>query len=590
MKKINKDVITKKSLLGNNWSIKKTEERLVLSIAQKNNISFLLSKLLITRNIESDSVLDFLNSNIHFNIPNPFKISDMQISVERVFKALKNNDKIGIIADYDVDGSTSAALLFKFLRNFTKNIILKTPNRLSEGYGPNLRIMDELLNENVNLIFTLDCGTSSKNIIDNKKYINIDVIVIDHHLGENLKPNVFSIINPNKDNENSEFNNLAAVGVTFLFLMALRKFLREKNFFSDSFNEPNLLSYLDLVALGTVCDVVKLVNYNRIFVKKGLEIIKKRKNIGITSIIDNSKLQSSPTSSDLGFLIGPQLNAASRIDDSSLPSKLLISNNIEEVELITRKLNLLNEKRKLIENNIFDESLIQADNQIQNKFILVYGNNWHNGVLGIVASKLINKFYKPAIVISFTNKIGIGSARSIGSIDLGNIILNAKNNNFLLSGGGHKMAAGLSINYDSLDKFIKFVNDSLKKYPLEIFQKTEYFDMELSCNQINLDLLEAIEKIEPFGAGNPEPNFLIKDLNIEMVKILKHKHLVVFFKNDFSLNLKAICFNCIGTILGDHLLNFRNNKLAIGCSIKRDNFNNLNSAQIIIKDAMIMTK
>ena len=245
-------------------------------------------------------------------------------------------------------------------------------------------------------------------------------------------------------------------------------------------------------------------------------------------------------------------------------------------------------KRKLIENIVFVDAFKQAEVQKDNKYILVYGNDWHTGVLGIVASKLINKFYKPTIVISFTNNRGVGSARSIKNIDLGKMILSAKNKNIIIGGGGHKMAAGLQINSDKLNEFTKFLTINFNKIPENFFNKIDFYDIEISSNEINSELLDIIEKIEPFGSANPEPTFIIKDLNIEKVKILKNKHLLVFSRNEFSKNLKAICFNCIDTPLGDYLLNFKNYKLAIGCSIQRDYFHNMNEPQLVIKDAMII--
>ena len=578
----------KKSLLNNYWKIKEADERLSLSSSQINSISPILAKLITLRDIKNESVQDYLNPDIKNKVPNPFLLKDMEVATERVFLAIKNNEKIGIIADYDVDGSTSAAILYKFLTKFNDKIIIKIPNRLTEGYGPNKRIMDEMLNQNISLIFTLDCGTSSNEIIDSYKYNNLDVIVIDHHLSDSNLPKVLSIINPNRHDEDGHFIEMAAVGVTFLFLMALRKKLRNKNFFGSALKEPNLLSLLDLVALGTVCDVVKLTSYNRIFVKMGLDLIKQRKNEGITKIIDNSNIHRAPNSSDLGFIIGPQLNAASRIDDSSMASKILISKNILDIENISKKLILLNEKRKLIEKLVFDEALRQAENQNHQNFILVHGKNWHKGVLGIVASKIINKFYKPTIVISFTNKIGIGSARSIENIDLGDIILSAKNNKILTGGGGHKMAAGLQINFDNLDKFSKFISNNLDNVSKNFFKKIQYYDTVISSNEINLSLLDSIEKMEPFGSGNPEPSFIIKDLKIEKIKVIKEKHLLVFARNEFSIPLKGICFNCIDNNLGNYLLNFKNNKLAIGCNIRRDNFNKNEEPQLVINDGIII--
>ena len=588
MIKISNDVYKDKSVLNNFWQLLQIEERLYLSSSQKNNINPLLAKLILLRGIDDSFIDHYLNPNIKDDLPNPFSLKDMEKAVDRIITAINKQEIIGIIADYDVDGSTSCSILYKFLKNFSNKIIVKIPDRLNEGYGPNIRIMDQLLNENVGVIFSLDCGTSAFNIIDNYKFRNIDVIIIDHHPSEEILPKVHSLINPNRFDEDSKFYQMAAVGVTFLFLMALRKKLRDNNIFDNHINEPNLLSYLDLVALGTVCDVVNLSRYNRVFVKMGLKLIKERKNLSIAKMIDNANLNSSPTSSDLGFIIGPQLNAASRIDDSSLPSKLLTSNSIEEIESISKKLILLNEKRKLIESNIFDQALIQAEKQKNQKYILVYGRGWHKGVLGIVASKIISKFYKPTIVISFNGNIGVGSARSIGSIDLGKIILNAKNKKILINGGGHKMAAGLKINYNSLDDFLFFLNKNLDHLSNNLFQKIEKFDSILSVNEINNNLLEIIEYLEPFGAGNSEPKFIINDMIISNIKILKEKHLLIFFQNDFSNNLKAICFNCLDSILGTYLLNFKKYKFSVGCTIKKNSFKDTLEPQIIIKDIMLI--
>ena len=575
------------SLLNNKWSLKDYNERQVLTLSQRNKISPILAKLLTLRNVQSENVENYLNLNLYNNLPNPFLLKDMKITIDRVIQAIERNQNIGIIADYDVDGSTSAAILIKFFEFYHKKLYLKIPDRLNEGYGPNTRIMNYFLKEKINLVFTLDCGTSSFGILDDEKYKNIDVIVVDHHLSEEKLPNVFSIINPNRFDEKSEYNEMAAVGVTFLFLMALRKRLRQKNFFSK-IKEPNLLSFLDLVALGTVCDVVKLDNYNRMFVKIGLNLIKRRKNKSIAQIIDNSNLYHTPTASDLGFVIGPQLNAASRVDDSSLPSKLLISNDISEIEKISRKLILFNEKRKLIENNIFDEALIQVKKQATNKFIIVHGFGWNKGVLGIIASRLINQFYKPTIVISFDQTEGVGSARSINMIDLGSIILIAKKKGLLINGGGHKMAAGLKIKKNLLDDFHTYLTQCFSKYDKSIFQKIKEFDLKITLNTINENLLEDIEKLEPFGNGNEEPKFIISDVKIDYVKILKEKHLLIFFQTDNSINLRAICFNCIGTKLGEYLLNYKNYNLELGCAIRRDNYNKSLLPQMVIMDAMLL--
>jgi len=580
-----KNIEENKSLLSRSWKLKKFDERTVIYLSQKFNLKYIVAKLLSIRGLDSNSVDSFLNPNINYDIPNPIKLKDIDKATIRVIEAIKKKQRIGIIADYDVDGSTSASILYKFLKNFTSSIFLKIPNRLIDGYGPNHKLMKDMLNNKIDLLFTLDCGTTSNHIIDNKEFEKIDVIVIDHHLSEINLPNVLAIINPNRFDDNSDYKQLAAVGVTFLFLMYLRKQLRELNFFREN-KEPNLLAYLDLVALGTVCDVVELKNYNRLFVKKGLELIHKRYHKGIAKLIDNSKISSSPTSQDLGFIVGPQINAASRIDDSSLASKLLISNDIEQIDSISRKLYLLNEKRKLIENQTLEYAKEQASKQINSNFIVVYGNNWHQGVLGIIASKITDIYYKPTIVISFLNNIGVGSARSIEDVDLGKIILNAKQQNILISGGGHSMAAGLKINFSNLDKFKSYLHQSILSFDESLFERVDLFDSIISVNDLNLELINDIDKLQPFGKGNPEPIFILKDVIIDSIKIIKNKHFLVFFENDLGQKLKGICFNSKETILGDYLENFKQYKFYFACTLSIDKFTSETVPQLIIKDIM----
>ncbi len=573
------------SLLNNKWKLIEYDERNASYLSQKFELPLLVGKLLSIRDIKEENIDFYLNPSFNQHIPNPNNIKDMKLATERVVEAIKKNQKIGIIADYDVDGSTSASILYKFLKNYNSSITLKIPNRLVDGYGPNLKIMREMQLQNIDLLFTLDCGTTSKNIIDNEEFKKIDVIVIDHHLGEFELPNVHSIINPNRFDDESDHKQMAAVGVTFLFLMSLRKELRNHNKFNNK-KEPNLLSYLDLVALGTICDVVELKLFNRLFVSKGLELIHKRHNKSISKLIDNSKLNTPPSSQDLGFIVGPQINAASRIDDSSLASKLLITNDAEQIEKISRKLFLLNEKRKLIESKILEAAYEQAEIQKKSKYILVYGENWHQGVLGIVASKLLDIYNKPVIVLSFLNFHGVGSARSIDGVDLGNIILNAKNKGIILEGGGHAMAAGLKINYKDLENFKVFLDESFEQYKDNIFKKISNFDLIISINDLNNNLLESLERLQPYGKGNPEPYFIIVDLKIDSIKILKHKHILIFFENDLGNKIKGICFNSKGTVLGDYLENSEQYKLYFGCTVTVDKFSRDTRPQIIIKDVM----
>ena len=528
-----------------------------------------------------------MKPTIDYDIPNPFDLKDMEKGITRCVEALKNNEKIGIIADYDVDGSTSVSILVKFLNNFTKNIIYRIPNRLSEGYGPNIRLMKEMLKENVKLLFTLDCGTSSFNTIDHPDFKNIDVIVIDHHLSEFKLPKVHSIINPNRFDEQNNYKDFAAVGVTFLFIMALRKKIRDLELFSQ-IKEPNLLFLLDLVALGTICDIVNIKNYNRVLVKKGLELIIKRQNKSIAKMIDNSKISFTPSAKDIGYFIGPQINAASRIDDSSLASKLLISNDENDIDIISRKLFLINEKRKIIEKKIYDEALLQINEQKDKNYFLIYKDNWHHGVLGIVASKIASIYNKPTFIISFNNEIGSGSGRSIDNIDIGTITHELKSNNLIEDGGGHLMAVGLKLKKNQLENIKNYLEKKFSQFDQNLFKKIIFYDSEISVDQINNQFLDMLELMEPFGKGNEEPIFMIKDIVIDNIKIIKDVHILIFFQNQLGINLKGIYFNSVNTEHHEYLSKYKVNKFVFLCSVKRDNFANSQAPQIQILDIKLI--
>ena len=580
-------MINNTSLSYNKWKEKLIDDNLIKSLSQKKIISELFAKLLIARGVNEDNYDHYVKPTIDYDIPNPFELKDMEKGITRCVEALKNNEKIGIIADYDVDGSTSVSILVKFLNNFTKNIIYRIPNRLSEGYGPNIRLMKEMLKENVKLLFTLDCGTSSFNTIDHPDFKNIDVIVIDHHLSEFKLPKVHSIINPNRFDEQNNYKDFAAVGVTFLFIMALRKKIRELELFSQ-IKEPNLLFLLDLVALGTICDIVNIKNYNRVLVKKGLELIIKRQNKSIAKMIDNSKISFTPSAKDIGYFIGPQINAASRIDDSSLASKLLISNDENDIDIISRKLFLINEKRKIIEKKIYDEALLQINEQKDKNYFLIYKDNWHHGVLGIVASKIASIYNKPTFILSFNNEIGSGSGRSIDNIDIGTITHELKSNNLIEDGGGHLMAVGLKLKKNQLENIKNYLEKKFSQFDQNLFKKIIFYDSEISVDQINNQFLDMLELMEPFGKGNEEPIFMIKDIVIDNIKIIKDVHILIFFQNQLGINLKGIYFNSVNTEHHEYLSKYKVNKFVFLCSVKRDNFANSQAPQIQILDIKLI--
>ena len=569
------------------WKPFNFDKRQSLLLSQRYGLNVLLSKLLVIRNIQLEEIDFFLNPELNKILPDPFVLKDMEKSVKRIFLSIKNKEKIGIISDYDVDGSSSAAIIVKFLKLINIEYFLEIPDRINEGYGPNNRILDKFKKNNIKLILSLDCGTNSNDIFNKNNINNIDVIIFDHHISESNNQDLYALVNPNRSDEKNNLKNLAAVGVTFLMLVALRRELRNNDYYkNNNLNEHNLTSYLDLVALGTVCDVVNLTHLNRAYVQKGMQIIYKRNNKGISSLIDISNIRRVPNAFDLAFIIGPKLNAAGRIGESNLSSKILFSNDYKEIESISRKLHLLNEKRKLIEENILNEAKEQAYKQNKNKVIIVSSKNWHPGVIGIVASRILDQFNKPVIVISKNNSEGTGSARSLYNIDLGSLIILAKEKGILLKGGGHKYAAGLKIKNSKIIEFSDFLEKNIN-YDFSIDNHINFYDSIISIEEINQNLLDDLESLEPFGKGNDEPKFFIKNLKIDFIKVIKDKHISMKLSNNLGSSIQAISFNSVETILGENLINSKNELINVIATIKRDNFTNKNRAQLIINDASL---
>ena len=317
---------------------------------------------------------------------------------------------------------------------------------------------------------------------------------------------------------------------------------------------------------------------------KGLEIMYKRENKGLSSLVDISNIKHSPKVIDLSFILGPRLNAASRIGDSTLPSKILSSSNLIEIESIARKLQLLNEKRKLIENTILTEAIEQVYKQSDKKVLIAHSFNWHPGVIGIVASRILEEFQKPTIVISKFSKEGVGSARSLPNIDLGSLIIAAKDEGIILKGGGHRFAAGLKINNEMIDNFSDFLERKIYLNHRNIIEHLNTFDSTISLEQINNDFIDNIELLEPYGNGNKEPKFLINNLNLNLIKVIKNKHISMSFSNNLGNSINGICFNVINTILGDHIMDSKNKTLNIIATIKKNNFSNKSVAQLIVND------
>ena len=550
------------SLSGRNWVLKKFSEEDLNFIKNNFYLDEITSKLLSIRKINKEEINSFLNPSIKNLLPNPNSLLDMEKTTKRVVSAILNKEKIGIFGDYDVDGASSTALLGNYFDKLNLDYEIYIPDRKTEGYGPTIKSFNELIKKKVKLIFTVDCGTLSFDAIDYAKKNNVDVIVLDHHQSEVSLPKAYSVVNPNRLDDNSNLKYLCAAGVSFMFLVSLNRLLRNINWFLEQkLDEPNLIDFLDLVSLGTVCDVVPLVGLNRAIVKQGLKIINLKKNLGLKTLLDICKIETRPSIYHLGYLIGPRINAGGRVGKCSHGANLLLNKDPKNSFQLASELDHFNKERQLLEKDLLKQILNQIEFSHKDPVIVLSGKKWHEGIIGIIAARLKDKFNKPAIIISIEGKTGKASARSIIGFDIGSIIIAAVQKKILLKGGGHKMAGGFSIETENIDKFKDFVFKKFSQINESfIGKKPLMFDSVISPSAVNIEFYNKVNLLSPFGSGNPEPKFIIENLKTIKGKIVGEKHVKSVLIGEDGSTIKSIAFNAVENGLDAYLLK-KNNKI-----------------------------
>lgn len=578
---------------GKIWSVKESNSTYENAAQQQYGISNLLAKLLYHKSVNLEEIPDFLDPKLKNLMPNPSVLLDMDKAVNRIFEAIKLNQKIAIYGDYDVDGASATAILTKYFNALNIQPQIYIPDRTKEGYGVNTAALLNLRAGSVDLVITVDCGVTAFEPIGEAKKSGLDVVVIDHHLSETTYPEAVAIVNPNRFDDNSGLNNLCASGVSFLLLVALNRKLRAENFFNN-FHEPDIISLLDLVALGTVCDVMSLTGLNRAFVSQGLKIMAQRKNKALAEIADVAGQNKKPDVYALGFIIGPRINASGRIADCSLGAKILSSQDEIFIKENAKLLNELNKERQEIEKKILQEAIKQAEKQDYkaNPLILVSSEKWHQGVIGIVAGRLKEVFNKPCAVIAIADGVGKASARSVSGIDFGSSIVNARNAGLLISGGGHKAAAGFTVAADKIDELYNFLcSEFAIPYEKYASNKISEADLTLKISSLNLDLINEMEKLAPFGNGNSEPLVILDDVKIVKIKIVGEKHLQVYLTESGlarnSATIKAVCFNAVGNKIGDYIeAAYMKNASVVG-KIRKNFWNGTENIEFLIDDVVV---
>ena len=573
-----------RSFTGRRWLLKPVDTALENELLRE--ISPVLARLLALRGVSLAEAADYLSPRLKKLLPEPNLLKDMDRAVARVAGALEKGERIAVFGDYDVDGSTSAALLSDFLSALGVAPRIYIPDRMKEGYGPNPAAMRALAVEGANLVITVDCGSAAVTSIEEAGSLNMDVVVLDHHRVETAPP-AAAHVNPNQPGDTSGLGHLCAAGVTFLFLVALNRHLRETGFYeAGGMAEPDLRLFLDLVGLATICDVVPLKDINRAFVRFGLGQIGTMSRPGLAALAGVAGAKGPFTPYHLGFVFGPRINAGGRVGRSSLGVDLLTSREDQRAGEFAAQLDLHNKERQAIEKVILEEATAMAALQENAPFVLVAGDGWHPGVVGIVAGRLKERFAKPAFVAGFEGGMGRGSARSIPGIDIGGIIRAAAEAGRIEYGGGHAMAAGFSLTTAQLEGFRRFVEEQFSGAGAALAAATDlYLDAVSSPAGANVALAEEIAQAGPFGAGNPEPLLALPDVRVAYADVVGSSHVKLRLGGGGGAVLDAIAFRALGTPLGEGLLASRGKPIHVVGRLRRDDWNGRVRVQLEIEDA-----
>jgi single-stranded-DNA-specific exonuclease len=547
-------------------------EARALAIAQRGNVPELLARVLAGRGVEPESVAAYLDPTIRTLLPDPFALTAMPEAAQRIADAATRGDSVAIFGDYDVDGATSTALLCRYLRQCELNPIVHIPDRIFEGYGPNVEAIQSFAERGVKLLITVDCGTTSLEALEEAGKLGLEVVVIDHHQADEQLPKALAIVNPNRVDDLSALGHLAAVGLVFLVLVAVSRELRQRNFWTGTRTEPDLLSLLDLVALGTIADVVPLKGLNRAFVAKGLIALRRRDNVGATALMDVARLSGPPEPWHLGFLLGPRINAGGRIGRADLGVRLLMEEDPAEAARIAGELDRLNRERQQIElaavAQAEAEAMAALGKEENTAVVVTAAEGWHPGVAGLIAARLRERYGRPSFAIALApGGIGTGSGRSIPGADLGQVVRRAVGEGLLLKGGGHAMAAGVTLHKDRLAPFRAFLEEALRDAVAAARREDVLsIDGAVSAAGVTVDLCNLLARAGPYGAGNPEPILALPNHTIAFADPVGENHVRVRLRSGDGAMVSAIAFRAADKPLGRALLEGRGRAVhAAGC-------------------------
>ncbi len=583
-----------RSATGRAWVSRLADDRMALAISQREGLPEIVARVLAGRGVTPEECAAYLAPNLRTLLPDPSTLTDMDRAAHRIADAIMSGERVAVFGDYDVDGATSSALLKRYFKAVGRDIRIYIPDRLREGYGPNAPALLRLKDEGIGLVITVDCGTMAHRALGLAADAGLEIVVVDHHQAEPALPPAFALVNPNRLDDTSGQGTLAAVGVVFLLLVAINRRLREGGWFATH-EEPDLLGFLDLVALGTVCDVVPLVGLNRAFVAQGIRVLARRGNVGLKALADVARLDGMPGTYHLGFLLGPRVNAGGRVGRSDLGARLLTTESADEAADIAMELDVLNKERQAIEAQVLEEALAQVDvalgasrRNALPSIIVASARGWHPGVIGIVASRIKDRYERPSIVIAFDEKgEGKGSGRSIQGVDLGRAVTAGLEAGLLVNGGGHAMAAGLTIREEKLDALTGFLDARLAEQVAAASESRALrLDGALSARGASRELFDLLEQAGPYGAGNPEPRFAVPAMRIAHADIVGQGHVRCILTGEDGARLKGIAFRASETPLGRILTDRGAGLIHVAGRLKADDWRGRRDVQFTIEDAV----
>jgi len=581
-----------RSVCGRAWRDRLDERATAraLSITQRHGVSELLARVLAGRNIEAEAVEQFLDPTVKRLMPDPDVLTDMAAAARHIADAIERGEQVAIFGDYDVDGATSAATLARFLRHAGLEPLIHIPDRIFEGYGPNDEAIRSLADKGTRLLVTVDCGTTSHEPLARAKALGLGVVVLDHHQADETLPAVDALVNPNRLDDLSGLNYLAAAGVVFMTVVALNRELRRRGFWSQARPEPDLLDLLDLVALGTVADVVPLKGLNRAFVSKGLLAMRRRESIGLTALMDAARLTAPPEPFHLGFLLGPRINAGGRIGRADLGVRLLLEQDPARAGAIAAELDRLNRERQTIEQQTLAEAEAEAMAAMgveeKGAVVVTAGHGWHPGVVGLVAARLKERYGRPAFAIALEpGGIGTGSGRSIPGVDLGAAVRHAVASGLLLKGGGHAMAAGITISPDRLAPFRAYLEEALHGAVEDARREDALLiDGAVTAGGANVAMLADIARAGPFGAGHSDPVFALPGHTIAYAEEVGQAHVRARLRAGDGTMLNAVAFRSAGKPLGQALIANRGRSVHAAGTLSVDRWNGEERVQLRVMD------